>query len=127
MHSMAHALAPPQLHGLAPPQLHTLPLARLSAQRVIRLDVAGHKVWKVGEAEIQEVDGQELISIMPTNQSLVARIFQNNANVPRELKIAFGMKSLICSDGLQKLISIKNKWVEERSAPEQVRCTLFDP
>ena len=101
--------------------------SKLSAQRVIRLDLAGNKVWRVGEAEVQEVGVQELICIKPNNQSLVGLIFQHSPNVPRGLKIAEGLKSLTCSDGLRKLMTIRNNWVEERSAPEQAGCTLFDP
>lgn len=83
---------------------------------------------EIGEQDIQEVGGEEFTCIHPNNQSLVNLIFQNNPNIPRELKMAFGVRSLKCSDGLQRLISIRNRWAEERSAPaEPVRCTLFDP
>ena len=99
MHStMLHALAPPQLH--APCIGSTLAPAKLSAQRVIKLDLAGNKVWRVGEAEIQQVGGQEFICIKPNNQSLVGLIFQHYLDFPRGLKLAAGLKSLTCSDGL---------------------------
>ena len=59
-------------------------------------------------------------------QSLVSLIFQNNPNVPKELKTALGQKSLTCSDGLQRLISIRNRGAEDRKfRQEQEGCTLF--